>query len=115
MTAPISAPASPDTTTKRALSPARRRLVELMQRLNFGRIEALQVRAGEPIFDPMPQVTREYKFCSDNGPHREAGRSDCQLKNQVRDLMSLLDEVGDGTIAVLTVKHGLPFHAELPG
>jgi hypothetical protein len=28
--------------------------------------------------------------------------------------MQLLDSIGDGTIAVLTVKHGLSFHAELP-
>ena len=103
------------TPTTSSLSPARRRLVELMQNLNFGRVENLAVRAGEPVLDPPPNVVREHKFCSENGPHREAGRSDYPLKSQVRDLMSLLDEVGDGTIAVLTVKHGLPFHAELPG
>lgn len=103
------------TPTKTSLSPARRRLVELMQRLNFGRIEGLAVRAGEPVLDPMPAVVREHKFCSDNGPRPEAAKPDCQLKNQVRDLMSLLDQIGDGSIAVLSVKHGLPFHAELPG
>lgn len=103
------------TPTKSSLSPARRRLVELMQNLNFGRVEHLEVRGGEPVLDPLPNVVREHKFCSENGPHREAGRPDCPLKNQVRDLMSLLDEVSDGTIAVLSIKHGLPFHAELPG
>jgi hypothetical protein len=101
--------------TKSALSPARRRLVELMQRLNFGRIEHLEIRGHEPVLEPAPRAIREHKFCSENGPHRETGRPDCQLKNQVLDLMQLLDAVGDGTIAVLTVKHGLPFHAELPG
>lgn len=103
------------TPTKSSLSPARQRLVELMQRLNFGRIEHLEVRGGEPVLDPPPNVVREHKFGSENGPHREAGHPDCPLKNQIRDLMSLLDEVGDGTVAVLSVKHGLPFHAELPG
>ena len=100
---------------KSSLSPPRQRLLELLQELNFGRIEGLRVRAGEPVLDPRPRVTREYKFGADNGPHREAGRFDCQLRNQVLDLMVLLDEVGDGTIAVLSIKHGLPFHAELPG
>ena len=58
---------------------------------------------------------RLYKFCAENGPRPEAGRADCELKGQVTDLMQLLDDIGDGTIAVLSVKHGLPFHAELPG
>jgi hypothetical protein len=85
-----------------------------MQRLNFGRIENLEIRGGEPVLDPVPRVVREHKFCADNGPRPEAGR-DCVLKNQVGDLMHLLDNLGDGTITVLSVKHGLPFHAELPG
>lgn len=101
--------------TKSALSLARRRLVEICQRLNFGRVENLRVLSGEPVLDPAPRVIREHKFCSDNAPRPEAGRADCKLKSQVTDLMQLLDAIGDGTIAVLTVKHGLPFHAELPG
>ncbi|MBP3954871.1 hypothetical protein J8F10_06190 [Gemmata sp. G18] len=101
--------------TKRSLSPARQRIVELLQQLNFGRVENLVVRGGEPVLDPTPVVIREYKFASENGPHPESGRPDCRLKNQVADLMSLLDDIGDGTITVLSVKHGLPFHAELPG
>jgi hypothetical protein len=114
MTAPHNSRAPRGANTKSTLSPARRWLVEICQRLNFGRIEHLEIRSGEPIFDLAPRVIREHKFCSDNSPRPEAGR-DCQLKNQVADLMQLLDDVGDGTITVLTVKHGLPFHAELPG
>ncbi len=100
--------------TKNTLSPARRHLVQLLQKINFGRIEGLVVRAGEPVLDPPPVTVREHKFAGDNGPRPEIGRADYALKNQVADLMHLLDEVRDGTITVLTVKHGLPFHAELP-
>ena len=98
---------------KSALSPARRRLVELMQRVNFGRIDRLEVKGGEPVLEPMPAVTREHKFCGNNSPRPEAGR-DCQLRNHVADLMRLLDAIGDGTITVLVFKHGQPFHAEVP-
>ena len=101
--------------TKSSLPPARRLLVELLQRLNFGRVEALQVQGGQPVLDPMPRVVKEHKFAAENGPRPEAGRDDCALKAQHADLLKLLDDVGDGTIAVLSVKHGLPFHAELPG
>jgi hypothetical protein len=100
---------------KLALSPARQRLVELLQHINFGRIEGLEVRGGEPVLDPQPRVVREHKFCSDNGPRPEVGRADYALKDQVADLMRLLDDIRDGVIAELSVKHGLPFHAELPG
>jgi hypothetical protein len=101
--------------TKSALSPARRKLVELCQQIHFGRVEDLQVRDGEPILNPRPRVVVEHKFCSLNGPHPESARADSALKSQHVDLLRLLDEIGDGTIEVLTVKHGLPFHAELPG
>ncbi|MDY3563387.1 hypothetical protein R5W23_004890 [Gemmata sp. JC673] len=113
MTAPLHRCSGGAPTTS-ALSPARRQFLGLLQRLNFGRVEGLLVRAGEPVLDPMPVVIREHKFGGDNGPRPEAGRPDHQLKAQVTDLMALLDALGDGTIAVLSVKHGLPFHAELP-
>jgi len=38
--------------TKSSLSEAQIRLVELLQALNFGRIERLRVIRGEPSFDP---------------------------------------------------------------
>jgi hypothetical protein len=101
--------------TKSALSPARRRLVELLQSINFGRLEHLQVLAGEPVLDPPPTVVREYKFASENGPRPEVGHADFALKTQHLDLMRLLDDLRDGTITVIVCKHGIPFSAELPG
>jgi hypothetical protein len=100
---------------KSQLTTARRKLVELMQRINFGRIEQLQVRGGEPVLDPEPRVIRELKFCGDNNPRPEASRSDCGLRPQHLDLFQNLDQLRDGTVAVLIVKHGIPFQAELPG
>jgi hypothetical protein len=97
------------------LSPARRRLVELLQTINFGRLEYLTVEGGEPVLDPSPPVTREHKFASENGPRPEAERPECALKSQHLDLMRVLDEVGDGVIAVIVCKHGIPFSCELPG
>jgi len=61
-----------DVVTKAALSPARRRLVELMQEINYGRIERLEVRDGEPVFDPPPIVLRLFLFGKDNGPNAPA-------------------------------------------
>lgn len=95
--------------SKAALSPARRRLLELMQSIHFGRVENLVVRGGEPSFDPPPRVVREVKFGGDNGPRPELATGDFKLKAQVVELFRELDRLGDGTALVLEVKHGLPF------
>ena len=95
--------------TKAALSPARRRLVETMQQLNFGRIENLAVRAGEPAFDPAPKVVQDIKIGGENGPRPELTHDDFALKSQIAELFNFLNSVGDGTVAVIEVKHGLPF------
>ena len=85
-------------------------LLELMQRINFGRFEDLRVLDGDPVLDPPPRVVREIKFPGDNGPRPEVGAGDFVLKSQVVELFKELDLLGDGTIAVLEIKHGLPFH-----
>ena len=95
---------------KSDLSVPRRRLVERMQELDFGRIEALAVRAGEPVLDPPPMIVREVKFGGQNGPRNERRLDDFTLKGQLVELFDELDRLGDGVIDVLTIKHGLPFN-----
>ena len=95
--------------TQGGLSEPRRRLVRLMQRLLFGRIENLVIRRGQPVFDPPPTTIREHKFGGDNGPHDKLRADDFLLKDQAVDLFRQFDALGDGVIAVLEIKHGLPF------
>jgi len=99
--------------TKAALSPARERLVEVMQGLNFGRLEELVIRDGEPVLDPPPCVVREIKFGGENGPRPEIGKEDFALKAQVRYLFAQMEAMGDGTIRCLEVQHGLPFRMQV--
>ena len=95
--------------TKSCLSDAQVRLIELMQRINFGRIFDLEVRDGQPVMDPPPRVVREIKFGGDNGPRPEVARSDFTLKAHVRDLFAQLEALGDGVIPCIEVQRGLPF------
>ncbi|MBT8341828.1 MAG: hypothetical protein HKP58_10870 [Desulfatitalea sp.] len=95
--------------TKSSLSQPNARLVELMQRINFGAIEKLIFKRGELLFDPPPRVIREIKFCAENGPRPETTKQDFTLKAQVRDLFAQIETLGDGVIHSLEVKHGLPF------
>ena len=80
-----------------------------MQGLNFGRIEGLVVRDGEPDFDPPPRIVREVKFCAENGPRPETAKADFALKKEVIELLDLLSNIGNGVIRFLEVKRGLPF------
>jgi len=94
---------------KSRLSSHRQRALKLMQEIGFGRIEALMVRSGEPVFDPPPRVIREIKFGGENGPRPELSSPDFALKAQVLELLEQFDRLGNAVIDVLVVKHGLPF------
>lgn len=94
--------------SKSILSPARRRLLELMQRTNFGRIERLRIERGEPIMDPPPWVLRDVKLGADN-TRPETQHIDFALKKQVADLFCEFDVLGDGMVETIVIKHGLPF------
>ena len=100
---------------KAALPKPWQRLVELMQTINFGRIEDLTVRGGNPVFDPPPRVVREVKIGGDNGPRPARDASNFLLKDQVVELFQHFDQLGDGTIEVLEIKHGLPFRMLVAG
>jgi len=84
-------------------------IVELMQSINYGRIEGLSVRHGEPVLDPPPRVVREIKFGGENGPRPEAAKADFTLKAQVRDLFAQLEALGNGVIPCIEIQRGLPF------
>lgn len=89
--------------SKRHLSSCRAGLLELMQSINFGRIEGLAVLHVDPVLDPPPRVVREIKFGGENGPRPELDASDFVLKEQVVELFAYLDRLGDGTIDVIEV------------
>lgn len=98
-----------DLMTKAALSAPRRRLLVIMQQLNFGRIEDLEIRDGDPVFSPAPRMVQDIKLGGENGPRPELGHTDFVLKNQVSEFFDHLSRLRDGTVESIEVKHGLPF------
>ncbi|MFO7900005.1 MAG: hypothetical protein R6V58_13210 [Planctomycetota bacterium] len=98
-----------------SLPPAGRRLVRLMQEIRFGRIGPFPVRDGEPDLGESPKVIREVKFGGANGTHPKAGSEDFALKSQVVDLFAEFEQLGDGFVLWLEVKHGLPFRMAVEG
>ena len=94
---------------KSSLSYSQRNLVELMQKLNFGRIEDLHIRNGEPQANPPPRLIHEFKFGGNNGARSETTKLDFVLKAEVIALLAQLEAIGNGIITRIEVKHGLPF------
>lgn len=94
--------------TKSSLSPRRRRLIERMQRVNYGRILNLEIQGGEPSFTTKTRIERQIKFGGDC--HRlVTAAEDFALKDKVVELLDCFDRMGNGTIIQLEIKGGLPF------
>ena len=103
------------TRTKKVLSPARQQLVEMMQEVNFGRIENLEVRDGEPVVAPGPRVLRDVVFGKDNAPNRARRWRDFALKEQVIELFDLFDRERSLRVERLVVQNGLPVRMTVAG
>lgn len=97
-----------DILTRAALSPARRRLVELMQTRNHGRIEVLPVRDAEPVFDPPLIVWRLHVAGKRNGPHSPCAGKNYEIKHSIAELFGLFDRERDLDIRDLRFDDGLP-------
>lgn len=98
-----------DLMTKGSLSAPRRRLLEIMQRLNFGRVDDLEIRNGDPVFNPVPRIVQDIKLGGENGPRPEIDSADFVLKTQVAEFFDHLSRLGNGSVESIEVKHGLPF------
>jgi hypothetical protein len=101
-TSPPSAP------TKRALSPERRRLVELMQEIDHGRIKCLEIHAGEPVFSPKVLVEQHIRFGKPNAPNNAQSKTDFVLRKEAVQLFEFFDTKWTFTIRSLEVQNGLP-------
>ena len=98
---------------KSSLSKSQVQLVELMQRLNYGRIEGMPVRRGQPVLDPPPRIFRKLKVGGENAPRQEIGKDDFELKAEIVELFDLFEEIGEGLARTLTIEYGLPQHLEI--
>jgi hypothetical protein len=95
---------------KSSLSTAQKRLIETMQRTNYGRIEGLLIREGQPVLNPPPRVVKDVKLgTADSGARPELQSGDFALKREHVELFEQLRRLGNGTIECLEIKGGLPF------
>ncbi len=91
------------------LSPENQQMIRLMQWVNFGKIEKLQVRAGRIDFTALPTVKRLAKMDGEGMPRHEMDVKEFFLKDCHIALFDYVEYLHDGVIDYVDVKHGLPF------
>lgn len=94
------------------LSPQQRSLVDLMREHQFGRVENMSVRKGQPILDRDAKVVRLVRLGGSVGSNAASG-AEFELKKPVRNLFDELARLGNGTVMTLEFRHGLPFLIEI--
>lgn len=99
--------------TNQMLSQPWKRLVRMMQDLNFGRITFF-VWSGEPDFARKVHSVQTIKLpAGDNSPRPESSSKDFELRKEVISLRDQLAKTVDGCRAAVEVKYGLPFTVEI--
>ena len=94
-------------TEKGALSPAKGRLLKLMEDIGFGTIANLVVNQGEPIFEPPPKIITLIKF---GIKHNREPINKTSIREE---FLAHLDNLKNGMIHSLEIKKGLPFSMKL--
>ncbi len=91
------------------LSSGRQELVRLFQSINYGCIQSLDLRHGEPLLAcPGPMVLVDVRLDSEESARDEIALLDFALCAELCRLMSLLDQVGNGKISKIEVRAGIP-------
>jgi hypothetical protein len=98
----------PDLKRFAELSVPRQILVRLFQSINFGQIQDIAIRDGDPVFHPEPVVLVDVKLDAEKGERQEAALADFALRDEVRRLMEHLDELKTGKIERIEVRSGIP-------
>lgn len=90
------------------LSPAYQSLVQAVQGLNFGRIECLTIRNGEPCYEQPPHIVEEIKLASKLDRQADPSETGFTLKNEFAVLFAHLRHLRDGVVDI-EVRHSVPF------
>jgi hypothetical protein len=79
-----------------------------MQDVGYGEIRQLVVIKGEPVVEPLPKIIRRHKLTVPRRRQNVPRSEDYILKEQVVNLFDDLDQMGNGVVAVIEVRDGLP-------
>jgi hypothetical protein len=90
------------------LSPQQRSLVDLMREHQFGRIENMSVREGQPVIGQHLRIVHATRLGCEGSRTKVPRTSEFELKRAVCDLFDELARLDNGTVVRLEFKQGLP-------
>jgi hypothetical protein len=90
------------------LSPARQALVRILQAINFGELQGIQIQDTDPVLNRDSVVILDVKLDKEEGPRPELNLADFALSEEVLRLMSRLNKLRNGTVQRLEVRAGIP-------
>ena len=99
--------------TTKDLTAAQLRLVLIMSEYQFGRVENMPVRAGQPDLNPEVRVVRVARLGGESSGFKVPTAADFELKQSVCDLLDELARLQNGTIVKLEFRHGMPCLLEI--
>lgn len=88
-------------------------IIRIMQLMNYGRLENLEVMHGIPKDDRSLISVAEFRYAGDNGACPELDLEDFVLRREMVQFIEDLEALDTQTIKVVYVKHGLPFRMEV--
>jgi hypothetical protein len=99
--------------TTKDLTADQLRLVLIMRDYNFGRIENMAIRTGQPVFDGRVKIVRVARFGGERGRAQVTRADEFELNRAICRLFEELAKLGHGTVVSLEFRHGLPFKLEM--
>ncbi len=102
----------PDTLQYTGISPARKRLVDVLRELQFGRIANLSIAGGEPQWIPAPTIIQTIRLPVEASAVDQLG-DDCVLKKSLVDLFRCFDRQPNAMVSRLECRFGLPCLVEI--
>ena len=95
-------------TKKHVLAPQEQRLLEVMQAVNFGRIDNIEIKGGRPVVNADWKMIRTIRIGRENGPRPELEKKDFVLKAKQVEIFEHIRSLRDGAKIMVCVQHGLP-------
>lgn len=94
------------------LSVPKQKLLTLMKKVNYGRINNLAIVDGELVLSPEATIERDVKFDM-SAEHSKTDREDFVLKRKVTDFFEETAKIGEGFIRKIEIRGGLPILMQL--
>jgi hypothetical protein len=95
------------------ISAERRLLLEFLRSIRNGRIEGLQIRAGEPLLDPAPTIVRDVRLGRPTEPSPDITIESLMALRPVAEMFDFFGKRRYCDVVLLEVKEGVPVRMEV--